>query len=89
MNRFVISPGWQVMIIDLGLRVDELLRCAQLPADLFARPESGLTTGEYFRMWRAMEERVDKPAITLRVRPIAEPMRKGISYRPGCGSIRK
>ncbi|UXU85982.1 AraC family transcriptional regulator [Burkholderia sp. S-53] len=67
MNRFAISPGWQVMIIDLGLRVDELLRCAQLPADLFARPEGGLTTREYFRMWRAMEEMVDTPAIALRV----------------------
>ncbi|AKM05172.1 AraC family transcriptional regulator ligand-binding domain-containing protein [Burkholderia pyrrocinia] len=89
MNRFAISPGRQVMIIDLGLRVDELLRCAPLPADLFARPESGLTTREYFRMWRAMEEMVDTPAIALRVRPIAEPGRRRISDRPGCGSIRK
>jgi AraC-like DNA-binding protein len=67
MNRFAISPGWQVVMLDLGLRVDELLRRAQLPADLFTRPESGLSTREYFRMWRALEEMVDEPAVALRV----------------------
>lgn len=46
-------------MVDLGLRVDELLRRAQLPADLFTRPEGGLTTREYFRMWRAVEEMAD------------------------------
>ncbi|WP_322085097.1 AraC family transcriptional regulator [Burkholderia sp. BCC1999] len=67
MNRFAISPGWQVVMVDLGLRVDELLRHAQLPADLFTRPEGGLTTREYFRMWRAMEEMSDTPAVALRL----------------------
>ncbi|RDV00891.1 AraC family transcriptional regulator [Trinickia dinghuensis] len=67
MNRFAISPGWQVVMVDLGLRVDELLRRAQLPADLFTRPESGLSTREYFRMWRALEEMVAEPAVALRV----------------------
>ncbi|KFG98036.1 AraC family transcriptional regulator [Burkholderia paludis] len=67
MNRFAISPGWRIVIVDLGLRVDEVLRRSQLPADLFTRPESGLTTREYFRMWQAIEEMVDEPAVALRV----------------------
>ncbi|VBB16701.1 AraC family transcriptional regulator [Burkholderia stabilis] len=67
MNRFAISPGWQIVIVDLGLRVDEVLRRAQLPADLFTRPRSGLTTREYFRMWLTLEEMVGKPAIALHV----------------------
>ncbi|MBL3926508.1 AraC family transcriptional regulator, partial [Bacteroides thetaiotaomicron] len=61
MNRFAVSPGWQVVMVDLGLRVDDLLRRAQLPADLFTRPEGGLTTREFFRMWHAMEEMADAP----------------------------
>ncbi|MCA3779410.1 MAG: AraC family transcriptional regulator [Burkholderia sp.] len=67
MNRFAVSPGWQVVMVDLGLRVDELLRRAQLPADLFTRPEGGLTTREFFRMWHAMEEMADAPAVALRI----------------------
>ncbi|VWB47253.1 AraC family transcriptional regulator [Burkholderia arboris] len=67
MNRFAVSPGWQVVMVDLGLRVDELLRRAQLPADLFTRPEGGLTTREFFRMWLAMEEMADTPAVALRI----------------------
>lgn len=67
MNRFAISPGWQVMMVDLGLRADELLRRAQLPADLFTRPENGLTTREYFGLWRAMEDMANTPAVALRI----------------------
>ncbi|HDV6329707.1 TPA: AraC family transcriptional regulator [Burkholderia cenocepacia] len=67
MNRFAISPGWQVMMVDLGLHADELLRRAQLPADLFTRPENGLTTREYFGLWRAMEDMANTPAVALRI----------------------
>ncbi|MDR5664669.1 AraC family transcriptional regulator ligand-binding domain-containing protein [Burkholderia cenocepacia] len=67
MNRFAISPGWQVMMVDLGLCTDELLRRAQLPADLFTRPENGLTTREYFGLWRAMEDMANTPAVALRI----------------------
>ncbi|WP_322027881.1 AraC family transcriptional regulator ligand-binding domain-containing protein [Burkholderia sp. BCC1977] len=67
MNRFVISPGLQVMLVDLGVHVDELLPRAQLPADLFTRAKCELTTAEYFRLWRTLDDMVDHPALPLRV----------------------
>jgi AraC-like DNA-binding protein len=67
MNRFVISPGLQVMLADLGVRVDELLLRAQLPADFFTRAKRELTTAEYFRLWRTLDEMVGDPALPLRV----------------------
>ncbi|MDN7591323.1 AraC family transcriptional regulator [Burkholderia seminalis] len=67
MNRFAILPGYRIVMADLGLRTDELLRRAQLPADLFARPGNGLTTREYFRLWLAVEELAGEPAVALRL----------------------
>ncbi|MGZ2748619.1 AraC family transcriptional regulator ligand-binding domain-containing protein [Burkholderia stagnalis] len=67
MNRFVVSPGWQVLMANLGVSGDALLRRAQLPADLLARPEGGLSTREYFRLWQACGETAGGPAVALRV----------------------
>jgi AraC-like DNA-binding protein len=66
-NRFAITRGWHVVLADLGLPIDELLRRAQLPAELFARPETGLSTPEYFRLWHAFAEMTDEPALPLRI----------------------
>ncbi|WP_231752860.1 AraC family transcriptional regulator ligand-binding domain-containing protein [Burkholderia savannae] len=68
MNRFAISPGWRILLADLDLSVDELLRRAQLPADLFARPDAGLSTREYFRLWQAFEDMAGEPSMPLPLR---------------------
>ncbi|KHK59526.1 AraC family transcriptional regulator [Burkholderia sp. A9] len=67
MNRFAISAGWQVVMADLGVATDDLLRRAQLPADLFARSKCELTTRAYFGLWHALEDLVDTPALPLRL----------------------
>lgn len=68
MNRFAISPGWRILLADLDLSVDELLRRAQLPPDLFARPDAGLSTREYFRLWQAFEDMAGEPSLPLPLR---------------------
>lgn len=56
MNRFQIGPGWRILLIDVGISPDAALRRAQLPADLCARKDASLSSREYFRLWKAMED---------------------------------
>ena len=49
-----VDRGWHLIIRDLGVRPEDVLRRAQLPADLFSRENARLTTAEYFRLWDAL-----------------------------------
>jgi len=65
--RFAVSPTWRTILTDLGLNVAEVLRRADLPADLFSRTNAGLSTEAYFRLWRAIEFMVDDMAFSLHI----------------------
>ena len=64
---YAVSPGWRVLLQDAGLNVQNVLRRAELPADLFARDKAALSTEEYFRLWRGIEEESGDPNLPLRI----------------------
>ena len=64
-NRFVVDLGWRVLLSDLGLSEQDLLRHARLPLDLFSRTAPTLTSEEYFRVWHSLAQLVDDPAFPL------------------------
>ena len=66
-GRFVVDLGWQVLLKDLGLSAQDLLRQARLPLDLFSRKAPTLTTEEYFRLWDGLAHLLDAPAFPLRL----------------------
>lgn len=64
---FPVEPSWRLLLKDLGLRADRVLRRAGLPEDLFSRADAGLTTVEYFRLWQSLETEADDPLFPLRL----------------------
>ena len=55
MNRFLLDKNYGHYLTAMGFSVDEVLKKAQLPGDLFAHKAPSLTTAEYFRFMRAIE----------------------------------
>jgi AraC-like DNA-binding protein len=66
-TRFIVDLGWQVLLKDLGLSPQDLLRRARLPQDLLSRPAPSLSTEEYFRLWDGMADLMDDQAFPLRL----------------------
>ena len=67
-QKFMVDTGWQVLLNDLGVASQDLLRQAQLPLDLFSQAEPALTITEYFDFWRGLETLLSSdPAFPLRV----------------------
>ena len=54
-TKFAISSKWKLLLLDMKVDPVTVLKYAQLPADLFSRQSIGLTTDEYFRLWRGIE----------------------------------
>lgn len=55
MKRFLIDPNYGAYLKTMGFSVEEVLKKAQLPEDLFARQAPSLTTEEYFRFMEAVD----------------------------------
>jgi len=55
-TRFNVQPGWKLLILDMGYSPEDVLICARLPEDLFARKNATLSPGEYFNLWRGLEQ---------------------------------
>lgn len=55
-THFSVHPGWRILLSDMRLNSEHLLRLAGLPADLFSRKEASITADQYFRLWTAIEE---------------------------------
>jgi AraC-like DNA-binding protein len=66
-DKFIVDLGWRVLLKDVGLDVQDVLRHASLPLDLFSRDAPTLTTEEYFRLWEAMERLANDPLFPLRL----------------------
>jgi AraC-like DNA-binding protein len=66
-TKFIVDPGWRILMKDLGVSEDEALRRAQLPLDLFSRVNATLSAEEYFRIWIGIEESLNDPAFPLRL----------------------
>ena len=64
-GRFLVHPGWKIIITDLGVSVRNVLKYAELPTDLLARENISLTTPDYFRLWRGLENAAGDRDIAL------------------------
>ncbi|HEY8880199.1 MAG TPA: AraC family transcriptional regulator ligand-binding domain-containing protein [Roseateles sp.] len=64
---FLVEAGWATLMRDLGLRPADVLRRAGLPEDLLSRPQAGLDTPAYFRLWGALEAAVGDPLFPVRL----------------------
>ena len=66
-KTYFVSPGWKVLLHDLGLNPRAVLRRADLPGDLFVRDKSALSQEQYFRLWQEIDEEADDPSLPLRI----------------------
>ena len=66
-NVFPLEPTWRPLLKDLGVSPRTVLRRAELPADLLSRDSATLSTVEYFRLWKALEQEVADPMFPIRV----------------------
>lgn len=66
-SKFVVDLGWRVLLKDVDLDVQDVLRHASLPLDLFSRDSPTLTADEYFRVWEAMTRLQNDPLFPLRL----------------------
>lgn len=55
MKHFLIDKNYGARLAAMGFSVEEVLKKATLPEDLFAREAPSLTAGGYFRFLRAIE----------------------------------
>lgn len=66
-TKYSVDPGWKIIFKDFGLRIEEVLRRAELPGDLFARETPSLYPAEFFSIWTAMGEMLDDPLYPLKI----------------------
>ncbi|MEM4987537.1 AraC family transcriptional regulator ligand-binding domain-containing protein [Collimonas sp. H4R21] len=66
-NRFSVQSGWKLLIRDMGINPADVLRLAELPADLFARKDASLTPLEYFNFWQGLERAAGSEALPLKI----------------------
>ncbi|MFQ6404973.1 AraC family transcriptional regulator ligand-binding domain-containing protein [Methylophilus sp. 'Pure River'] len=53
--QFTVQPGWRLLISDLGINPEDVLRLAGLPLDLFSRKHAAVDAKQYFQLWDALE----------------------------------
>lgn len=66
-TKFVVDPGWRLILKDIGANENEVLKRAELPRDLFTRKNAVLSTDEYFRLWKGLEASLNDPTFPLRI----------------------
>lgn len=65
--KFILDPGWRVLLSDLGIDSKEVLKRACLPGDLLVQKEPALNAKDYFRLWNAVVETVNDPVLPLKL----------------------
>ena len=66
-KKFIIGHGWQIIFKDLDISVSEILSRAQLPTDLFSRPNITVNSKEYFQFWVGLAETVKDNAFPVKL----------------------
>ncbi|VWD59503.1 AraC family transcriptional regulator [Burkholderia lata] len=67
MTRFAVGSSWKILLTDMGIVPDEVLRRAQLPSDLFVQTDASLSSREYFGLWRALEDLAGGSTLAVRI----------------------
>ena len=62
-----LQRGWQVLLKDLGINLQEVLALAQLPRDIFTRNDFRLTADQYFKFWESLESVSKYDDLPLRI----------------------
>lgn len=55
-SNFALNTNWKLLLNDLGINLEDALRLASLPLDLFNRKDASLTPVQYFNFWQAIEQ---------------------------------
>lgn len=63
--RFAVSPGWKIILGDLGVNIPEMLRLSKLPEDLLSRKGASISTEEFFRLWNAIDSLFNDPTMPI------------------------
>jgi AraC-like DNA-binding protein len=50
-HKYALEIGWQVLLKDMGISPQDVLRHARLPLDLLSRKSPTVSDDEYFRLW--------------------------------------
>lgn len=66
-HAYALDMSWPAMLEEIGVRTANVLRRAELPDDLFARPSARLGTAEYFRFWEALQAEAGDELFPLRL----------------------
>lgn len=66
-HKFLVSPALGVLMHDIGLPIQAVLRRARLPLDLFARDRVQLASPEYFRLWEEMARETGGEVLPIRL----------------------
>lgn len=65
-NKYIFDANWQIVLRDLNISSQDVLRQARLPLDLFSQPSPTLTSEEYFRLWDGLATLLaDRPTFPL------------------------
>lgn len=64
---FTVSVGTDILLKDIGISPQNVLRRADLPADLFSRKSVKVSPDEYYRLWRSLEEEANDPMLPIRI----------------------
>jgi len=64
---FALDREWLLVLKELSVEPDDLLRRAQLPADLFSREGVRLNSEEYFRLWRCLDDQTEDAQLPLQI----------------------
>ncbi len=66
-ENYRVNPGLGLLLTDMGVSIGNVLRRADLPHDLFARGTASLTPGQYFALWRAIEDETGDPLLPIHI----------------------
>lgn len=58
-SSYAINPGWRLVLLDMGLSPQRILKRARLPGDLFTGGATHLPAELYYALWLAAEEEAD------------------------------
>lgn len=67
-TKYVLDTGWLVLLHDMGVSPQDVLRHAELPLDLLSRKSPTVTAEGYIRIWEGLEAVLrDEPTFPLRL----------------------
>jgi len=53
-GQYKLQKGWQVLLKDLSINLQEVLMLAELPRDIFVRNDMKLSSDQYFKFWNSL-----------------------------------